>query len=156
MAKISQRRKNLYFAGRSSLPEAELGRRVAKRLPRLPRFPNRIAQNRRFGIEPLGVRSRRLLMVIAQEPTQSLPALNRLRLLADIRITREQQDVTLALVISLGMIMLDVFVQRPPQGALAQQDHLGQALLLHRQDPALRIGIQVWTAGRQRERFNLS
>src|SRR5262249_9088533 len=75
MAKISQRRKNLYFAGRSSLPEAELGRRVAKRLPRLPRFPNRIAQNRRFGIEPLGVRSRRLLMVIAQEPTQSAPGI---------------------------------------------------------------------------------
>src|SRR5215813_2077406 len=69
MAKISQRRKNLYFTGRSSLPEAELGRRVAKRLPRLPRFPNRIAQNRSSGIEPLGVRSRRLLMVIAQEPT---------------------------------------------------------------------------------------
>jgi hypothetical protein len=44
-------------------------------------------------------------MVIAQEPTQSLPALNRLRLVADIRITREQQDVTLALVIPLGMII---------------------------------------------------
>ena len=65
-------------------------------------------------------------MVIAQEPTQSLAALNWLRLAADIRITREQQDVTLALVIPLGMIMLDVFVQRPPQGALAQEDHLGQ------------------------------
>src|SRR5215469_12678291 len=156
MAKISQRRKNLYFTGRSSLPEAELGRRVTKRLPRLPRFSNRIAQNQSFGIEPLGVRSRRLLMVIAQEPTQSLPALNRLRLVADIRITRERQHVTLALVIPLGMIMLDVFVQRPPQGALAQQDHLGQALLLHRPNPALRIGIQVRTAGRQREWFNLT
>ena len=87
---------------------AELGRRVAKRLPRLPRSPSRIAQNRSFGIEPLGVRSRRLLMVIAQEPTQSLPALNRLRLVADIRITREQQDVILALVIPLGMIMLAI------------------------------------------------
>src|SRR5215475_2482754 len=102
----------------------------------------------------LGVRSRRLLMVIAQEPTQSLPALNRLRLAADIRITREQQDVTLALMIPLGMIMLDVFVQYPPQGALAQQDHLAQALLLHRPDPALRKSIQVRTAGRQRGRFN--
>src|SRR5215510_205263 len=80
---------------------AELRRRVAKRLPRLPRSPNRIAQNRSSGIEPLGVRSRRLLMVIAQEPTQSLPAFNRLRLVADIHITREQQDVTLALVIPL-------------------------------------------------------
>jgi len=122
-------------------------------------FPDLPIASRRIGVpgfEPLGVRSRRLLMVIAQEPTQSLPALNRLRLAADMRITREQQDVTLALVIPLGMIMPDVFVQRPPQGALAQEDHLGQALLLHRPNPALRIGIQVRTAGRQRERFNLT
>ena len=68
----------------------------------------------------MGVRSRGLLMVISQEPTQSLAALNKLRLAADIRITREQQDVNLALVIALGMIMFDVFVQRPPQRALAQ------------------------------------
>jgi hypothetical protein len=93
-------------------------------------------------------------MVIAQEPTQSFAALNWLRLAADIRITSEQQDVTLALVIPLGMIMLDVFVQRPPQGALAQKDHLGQTLLLHRPDPTLRIGIQVRAARGQRERFN--
>src|SRR5215468_6113557 len=134
---------------------AELRRRVAMRLPRLdhPIASRRIGVP---GLNPLGVRSRRLLMVIAQEPTQSLPALNRLRLVADIRITREQQDVTLALVIPLGMIMLDVFVQRPPQGALAQKDHLGQALRLHRPNSALRIGIQVRTAGRQRERFNLT
>ncbi len=59
-------------------------------------------------------------MVISQEPTQSLAALNKLRLAADIRITREQQDVNLALVIALGMIMFDVFVQRPPQRALTQ------------------------------------
>src|SRR5262245_39677440 len=94
-------------------------------------------------------------MVIAQEPTQSLPALNRLRLAAGLRITREQQDVTLALVIPLDMIMFDEFVRRPPQRALAQEDHFGQALLLHRPNPALRIGIEVWTAGRQRQRFDL-
>jgi CheY-like chemotaxis protein len=45
-----ERRKNLYFTGRSSLPERKLGRRMAKRLPRLPRSPNRIAQNRSSGI----------------------------------------------------------------------------------------------------------
>src|SRR5262245_2012698 len=95
-------------------------------------------------------------MVIAQEPTQSLPALNRLRLAAGMRITREQQDVTLALVIPLDMIMFDIFFQRPPQRALAQEDHLGQALLLHRPNPALGIVIQVRTAGRQRQRFDLT
>src|SRR5262245_52452345 len=128
----------------------ELGRWEASwfpRLHRLPRSPNRSAHGPGLN---LGRRSRRLLMVIAQEPTQSLPALNRLRLVGDMRITREQQDVTLALVIALDMIMFDIFVQRPPQRALAQADHFGQALLLHRPNPAPRIGIQVRTAGRQR------
>jgi len=68
-------------------------------------------------------------MVIAQEPTQSLAALHR-PLPVDVCIAREQQDVVLPLVIALSMVMLDVFAQCPPQGALAEEDHLGQALLL--------------------------
>jgi hypothetical protein len=32
-------------------------------------------------------------------------------------------------VIPLGKEMLDIFAQRPPQGALAEEDHLGQALV---------------------------
>src|SRR5882757_6881893 len=91
-------------------------------------------------------------MVIAQEPTQSLAAPHR-PLAAAVRIPRKQQDVTLPLVISLGMEIFDVFAQRPPQGALAEEDYLGQALLLDRPDPALRIGIQVRAARRQCERF---
>jgi hypothetical protein len=43
-------------------------------------------------------------------------------------MSREQQDVALPLMIPLGMVMLDIFAQRPPQGALAKQNHLGQAL----------------------------
>ena len=102
----------------------------------------------------MGVRSRRLLVIIAQEPTKSLAALSRLLVVADVRVTRKQEDVTLPLVIALSMVMLDVFAQGPPQRALAEEDHLGQALLLHRSDPALRIGIQVRAAGRQREWFD--
>jgi len=70
-------------------------------------------------------------MVIAQEPTQSLAALNMLLLAVDVGVTRKQQDVTLPLVIPLGMIVFNEFAQGPPQGALAEQDHLGQALVLH-------------------------
>jgi hypothetical protein len=40
-------------------------------------------------------------------------------------IPRKQQDVALPLVISLGVKMFDVFPQHPPQGALAEEDHLG-------------------------------
>ena len=92
-------------------------------------------------------------MVIAQEPAQSLTALHR-PLPLPIRHPWKQQDVTLPLVIPFGMEMLDIVTQCPPQRALAEQDHLGQALLLDRPDPALRVGIQVRAACRQRQRFD--
>ena len=82
-------------------------------------------------------------MVIAQQPAKSLAALNRLALTVDVRVARKQEDVALPLMIALTMIMFDVFAQGPPQGTLAEENHLRQALLLHRPDPALRIGIQV-------------
>jgi hypothetical protein len=50
--------------------------------------------------------------------------------------------------------VLDIFAQRSPQRALAKQNYLGQALLFHRPDPALRISIQVRTARRQSQRFD--
>ena len=58
----------------------------------------------------MGARSRRLLMVITQEPTQSLTALHRPGA-ADACIAGEQQDVVLPLMIALSMVMLDVFAQ---------------------------------------------
>ena len=61
----------------------------------------------------------------------------------------------LGLVIPLGMEMFDIFAQGSPQGALAKEDHLGRALLLHRPDPALCIGIQVRAARGQHERLVL-
>ena len=79
-----------------------------------------------------------------------------MRLLEVWEITATPQDVALPLVIPLGIEMLDIVIQRPPQGALAEQDHFGQTLLLDRPDPALRIGVQVWTVRRQRERLNVA
>ena len=92
-------------------------------------------------------------MIITQEPTEALTASHGLRA-ADVRVPREQQDIALPLMVSLSMVMLDIFAQRPPQGALTEQNNLGQALFLHRPDPALRMGIQVGAARRQRERFD--
>ena len=92
-------------------------------------------------------------MVIAQESAQSLAALN-MPVAANVRTPREQQDIALPLMIPLGMEMFDIFPQRAPQGALAKEDHLGQAFLLHRPDPALRIRIQVRAPRRQCKRFN--
>ncbi len=59
-------------------------------------------------------------MVITQEPAQPLATSNRSRA-TNIRILWEQQDVALSLVIPLDMEMFDIFVQHPPQGALAEQ-----------------------------------
>jgi len=68
-------------------------------------------------------------MVVAQEPAQSLVAAHgSLALL--IRRPREQQDIAFTLMVPLGMTMVDVFAQRPPQRPLAEQEHLGQAFLL--------------------------
>jgi hypothetical protein len=57
-------------------------------------------------------------MVITQEPTQSLTALHRPGA-AEACIAGEQQDVVLPLMIALSMVMLSVFAQGEPQGALA-------------------------------------
>ena len=58
--------------------------------------------------------------------------------------------------IPFGMVVLDIFAQRPPQRALTKENDLGQTLLLHRPDPAFRIGVQIRTVSRQRKRFNLT
>jgi hypothetical protein len=92
-------------------------------------------------------------MIVTQEPTQSLTALHRPVALAFV-CPRKQQDVALPLVIPLGVKMVNIVAQRPPQRPLTEQNHLGQALLLDRPDPALRVSIQVWAVRRQRERFN--
>src|SRR5258707_10603035 len=67
-----------------------------------------------------------LLMVITQQAAQSLAALNR-PVAAGVCTPREEQNIALPLMIPLGM-----FAQRSPQRALAKEDHLAQALLLHR------------------------
>jgi hypothetical protein len=57
-------------------------------------------------------------MIVAQKPAQSLAAPDR-PLALPIGYPRKQQDIALPLVIPLGMEMVDVVAQRPPQGALA-------------------------------------
>src|SRR4030081_2246948 len=83
-------------------------------------------------------------MIVAQKPTRPLAAPHR-PLAVAVRIPRKQQNIALPLVIPLGMEMVDIVAERPPQGALAEEDYLGQALLLDRPHPAFRIGIQVRT-----------
>src|ERR1700738_3223547 len=97
--------------------------------------------------------SRRLLMVIVQDPTQPLTTLHGLRA-PPFRAPTEQQDVGLPLMIPLGMVMHNIFAQGPPQGALTKENDLRQTLLLDRSHPAFGIGVQVRTSRRQRERLD--
>ena len=69
--------------------------------------------------EPADTASRRLLMIIAQKPTQSLAAPH-WPLALPIVFSRKRQDVTLPLMIPLGMEMVDIVAQRPPQRSLAE------------------------------------
>jgi hypothetical protein len=61
-------------------------------------------------------------MVITQESAQSLAALN-MPVAAGVCASREQQDITLPLVIPFGMEMFDIFAQRSLQRALAEHAH---------------------------------
>jgi hypothetical protein len=42
---------------------------------------------------------------------------------------RKQQDVVVPLMITLRMVMRNIFAQRQPEGALTDEKHLGQALM---------------------------
>jgi hypothetical protein len=62
----------------------------------------------------------------------------------------EEQDVALPLMIPLGMEMVDIVAQCPPQRALAEEDDFGQALLLtdltQRSAWAFRFGLRAGSA----------
>jgi hypothetical protein len=62
---------------------------------------------------------------------------------------REEQDIALALMIPLVMIMLDILRQRMAERRFPKEAHPREALLLDCAHPALRIGIQVGRSGRQ-------
>jgi hypothetical protein len=52
------------------------------------------------------------------------------------------------------MLMGDVFTACAPHGGFAKQDQLGQTFVLDRIYPALRVGIQIRTPGRQSDGFD--
>src|SRR5437870_843205 len=66
-------------------------------------------------------------MIITQESTQPLVPLHG-QPAVDVPIPREQQDIALALVIALGMVVFDILLEGPSQRTLAKEDHLAQPL----------------------------
>ena len=71
-----------------------------------------------------GCASGSALMVILQEPTEPLPMLNG-SLSWSFRDLRKQQDVALALVVALLMIMQNILMQSSSQGTRTEQNELG-------------------------------
>jgi hypothetical protein len=62
---------------------------------------------------------------------------------------RKEQNIALALMIALLMVMVHILVEYMPQGAFAKQNHPGQRFVFDRWDPTLRVGIQVGRLGWQ-------
>ena len=72
--------------------------------------------------ETLGANSRGISVVVTQEPAQPLTTLYRVT--TSFRGLRKQQDVRLPLMISLSVIMRNVFPHRSSQGTLAKENEL--------------------------------
>ena len=85
-------------------------------------------------------------MVVVQHPTDPLAALDAT---AGWRCRRQRQDQAIAepLVIPLVMVVHDELADGAPQRALADQNHALEAGLLDGVHEALRIGVQVRSAG---------
>jgi hypothetical protein len=77
-------------------------------------------------IKDFSARLRGFLMIIMQQPTQPFATLHR-PASSRLCVTREQQDVVLPLMITLRMVMRNIFAQRQPQGALTDEKHLATA-----------------------------
>src|SRR6202521_3455464 len=95
-------------------------------------------------------------MVIAQEPAEPFSTLNRPFASGRFGDRGKQQDIASALMIALRVIMRKIGLQRSSQRALTEQNKPGQALLLDRFHPSLGMGVQVRTAGREGEGFDLT
>src|ERR1700730_1584060 len=68
----------------------------------------------------------------------------------------KQQNVAFALMIALSVKVRNVFGERSPQGALTEQNQLGQAFLFDRFYPALGVGVQVRASRGYGERVDMT
>ena len=82
------------------------------------------------------------MIVVFQESAESFTALDRAFSSAVFGV-REQDDISLALVWSLSVMMSSVLSQGASERLLAEEDHLREALFLDRPYPAFRERVQV-------------
>jgi hypothetical protein len=85
-------------------------------------------------------------LVVFQEPSEPFTTLQRALTLHGVTDGREEQDIARALMIPLVVIMLDVLVERLPEGGFSKQDQSRETLLPDRAYPPLRIRVvfQTW------------
>src|SRR6266568_4743053 len=87
--------------------------------------------------------------VVFQKAPEPFATLYRAFTRSILAARRKEEAVALPLMIALVMIMLNILLERMPEGSLTKQNKLGEALALDRLYPALRIGIQIGGLGRQ-------
>src|ERR1700690_3981284 len=62
-----------------------------------------------------------------------------------------EQHVAKTLMVSLAVVVKEVFPNRPPKMGLPERDDSIEAFALDGQDESLRIGVQVWAPRRQKQ-----
>src|SRR5262249_59477836 len=82
-----------------------------------------------------------LARVVVSPPTQPCTALHGAGILAGEAGRRHKQDIALALVMALPMVMAHLCVEPIPQGVFAKRYHRRQRCLCDRSDPVLREAI---------------
>ena len=84
------------------------------------------------------------MVVVFQEPAKPFATLHHVGTLAVLAGRRKEENLPFPLMIALMMKVLHILRKDIAQGTLSKQDDTGETLLLHRADPALGVGIQVW------------
>jgi hypothetical protein len=92
-------------------------------------------------------------MVVAEQSTEAFSPHHVTRLTAHGSLRRDESVVE-TLMIALGMIVGEVFVDHMTQGAFTQHDHPFQGLLLDGAYEPFAVGVQIRTPRRQDDRLH--
>src|SRR5215475_4138132 len=81
--------------------------------------------------------------IVFQESPEPFTTLQRALTYCVLADCRKEQEIPLALMIPLVMIMLYVLLERMPEGGFPKQNQPRQGVVLHRAHPPLRIRIEI-------------
>ena len=90
-------------------------------------------------------------MIVLEQPSEPFLTLDRAVTSSALAWSRKEQDIALALVWALCMIVGHILCERMLQGALPKQDQPRQSFVLDGAHPSFRVGVQIGAPRRQRD-----